>query len=224
MSGRKITPKQLKPHQRWMLSVAVLVFRLWSRTLRFELNGDVQKMVDNPLGPSVFIAWHNRLFLIPEFYRRYFRQRKLANIISASSDGGWLSALFEYFDVKAIRGSRYGRGAQAFRELLAANEDGYDIGVTPDGSRGPMYDMKPGAVAVAYKTGAPLILMSFNFGRAWRLKSWDRFYLPMPFTTIRVQAVSYGSASELGTEDPKVAAVMLKEQLDAITEDDLLDA
>lgn len=180
--------------------------------------------MDAPAVPSIVIMWHNRLFAVPEFFRRYFSERKLATIISASADGGWLAGVFEHFKILPVRGSRYGRGAQAFRELLAAHEGGYDIGVTPDGSRGPMYDMKPGAFAVAMKTDAPIIMLSFNYGPAWRLRSWDRFFLPLPFSCLNVKAVHIKDVTELGTVDSKEAAAILKKQLDAITVDELVDS
>ena len=56
--------------------------------------------------------------------------------------------------------SRYNRGAKAVRDMITANSEGFDIGVSPDGSRGPLYDMKPGALKVALKTGAPIILLT----------------------------------------------------------------
>jgi lysophospholipid acyltransferase (LPLAT)-like uncharacterized protein len=118
-----------------------------------------------------------------------------------------------------IRGSRYKRGPQAVREMLAAHKEGYDIAVTPDGSRGPMYDLKPGAVSIAMKTGAPFVMLSLNFSRAWRLKSWDRFYLPVPFSRIEVQLRVIDNPAELG-DDPKVVASLLKVQMDAITVDE----
>jgi len=225
MNQRKGTnrPKKLKRHQRCILWLAVFVVRLWSRSLRFRWGSDVQAFMDSPAVPSIVIMWHNRLFAVPEFFRRYFSKRKLATIISASSDGGWLAGVFEHFNILPVRGSRYGRGAQAFRELLAAHEEGYDIGVTPDGSRGPLYDMKPGAVAVAMKTGAPIIMLSFNYGPAWRLKSWDRFFLPLPFSCLEVKAVHIKDVAELGTVDSKQAAAILKEKLDVITVDKLVD-
>ena len=117
-----------------------------------------------------------------------------------------------------IRGSSYKRGAQSVREMLAAHREGYDIAVTPDGSRGPMYDLKSGAVRVALKTGAPMILFSLNFSRAWRLKSWDRFYLPVPFSRIQVQLRIIENPAELSA-DAGEAAALLKAQMDAITVD-----
>lgn len=218
MSRSKSAAQELRWHQRLVLFLLALVLRLWWRTLRFRWGLDVQSVIDAPPGPSVVIVWHNRLFAAPEFFRRNFAGRRLATLISASGDGSWLAALFRQLGMFPIRGSRYKRGPQAVREMLVAHSEGYDLAVTPDGSRGPMYDLKPGAVGLALKTGAPFLMCSLNSSRAWRLKSWDRFYLPVPFSKIEVQIEVIQNPSELG-EDAKEVADLLKLRMDAITED-----
>jgi lysophospholipid acyltransferase (LPLAT)-like uncharacterized protein len=170
---------------------------------------------------SVIILWHNRLFTAPLFYRRYFRQRQLANLISASKDGAWFAAFVERLGMRSVRGSSHNRGAQAVRDLIALHKEGVDIAVTPDGSRGPIYEMKAGAVTVAMKTGAPIILLSFNHSGAWRLKSWDRFFIPHPFSKIEVRIDSVGQGVALGgnaKDNAKGVAAILQERLDALTE------
>lgn len=218
-SANQPTPyAELKWHQYLLLVVSAAVLRLWSRTLRFHWGPDVQAVIDAPPPASVVILWHNRLFAAPEFFRRQFARRRLATLISASGDGAWLAAFLRRVGMFPIRGSSYKRGPQAVREMLTAHREGYDIAVTPDGSRGPMYDLKSGAVGVALKTGAPLILLSLNFSRAWRLKSWDRFYLPLPFSRIEVRIETIQHPAELGYE-PKALAALLQARMDAITED-----
>lgn len=209
--------KQLSWHQLMLLSLIAWFMRAWSRTLRYHWGEDVKAIIENPPPPSVVILWHNRLFAAPSFFRRNFLERKLSVLISASGDGAWLAAFLQKIGMHPVRGSRYNRGPQALRELISASSNGCDIGVTPDGSRGPMYDLKPGAVSVALKTGAPIILLSFNFSRAWQLKSWDRFYVPVPFSRIEVKMDNVGTDFE--SDDPKVVAEFLKERLDAITND-----
>lgn len=218
MSTSKSAARELRWHQHLVLALLALVLRVWTRTLRFDWGPEVQGLIDAPPPPSVVILWHNRLFAAPEFFRRKFADRRLATLISASGDGAWLAAFLGKLGMTPIRGSRYKRGPQAVREMVAAHAEGYDIGVTPDGSRGPMYDLKPGAVSVALKTGAPLILLSLNFSRFWRLKSWDRFYLPVPFSQVEVRIEVIQNPSELG-EDAKEVTDLLKLRMDAITED-----
>lgn len=210
--------RELSGPQRVLLACLAALLRLWWRTLRFRWSADVQSVMEAPPRSSVVILWHNRLFAAPEFFRRYFAGRRLATLISASADGAWLAALVRRLGMSPIRGSHYKRGVQAVREMIVAQEAGCDIAVTPDGSRGPMYDLKPGAVAVALKTGAPFVLFSLNFSRAWRLKSWDRFYLPLPFSRIEVGMDRIEDPASLG-DDPREVAHRLKQRMDALTRD-----
>ena len=212
--------QQLRWYQMLLVRLLALLMGAWTRTLRFRWDEATQAFLDAEHPPSVVILWHNRLFVAPAFFRRYFKQRKLAVLISASGDGAWLSAFLKQVGMHPVRGSRYNRGPQAVRELIEASKQGHDIGITPDGSRGPIYDMKPGAVTVAMKTNTPIVLLSFNFGRAWRLKSWDKFFLPHPFTTIEAKLESVGMPEHLGTDDASEAAAILKQRMDAITEDE----
>lgn len=218
MSSSEAAPRDLSWSQRVALLLVAGLLRVWWRTLRFRWGPEVQAVIDAPPGPGVVLCWHNRLFASPEFFRRHFADRRLTTLISASGDGAWLAGLFQKMGMFPIRGSHYKRGAQALRDMLKAQKQGFDIAVTPDGSRGPMYDLKPGAVAVALKTGAPFVLFSLNFTRAWRLKSWDRFYLPWPFSRIDVVIEVIDDPSALG-DDPKLVAGLLKTKMDALTRD-----
>lgn len=209
---------ELNWHQKLVLAVIAGLLRIWWRTLRFRIGPEVRQVIDNPPPASVVIFWHNRLFAAPEFFRRYFRHRQLASLISASRDGSWPAAFMEQLGMRPIRGSQYKRGAQAFREMIESQKKGYDIAVTPDGSRGPIYDMKPGAIALAGKTGAPFLIFSLNFSRAWRLNSWDRFYVPVPFSRVDAQIEVIENPAGL-SEDPKELAKVLKAKMDAITVD-----
>ena len=83
-----------------------------------------------------------------------------------------------------------------------------------------MYDMKAGAATLAVRAGVPVMLLSFNYKRAWRLKSWDRFYIPLPFSRVDVRVDDVGDAKALAGGDSRAAAIILKERLMAITEDD----
>ena len=219
MSEIETKPQQLDLKQRMVLGMlAGLLLRLWWRTLRFRWGPEVQAILNSSPKACVVILWHNRLFPALEFFRRAFKGRKLATLISASGDGAWLAAFMEGIGVRPIRGSRYKRGAQAVREMLALHAEGYDIGVTPDGSRGPMYDFKPGAVAVALKTGAPFVMLSFEFSNSLRLKSWDRFFVPLPFSKLEVRLKVVEDPSKLGRDTQEIAA-NLQEKMRALTVD-----
>jgi hypothetical protein len=218
MSDTNQTPAKLEWYQRLLLALLASLMRLWGRTLRFRWGSDVQVVLDDPSSAAVVIFWHNRLFAAPIFFNRFLRKHRLATLISASKDGAWLSGFVEQLGMHPVRGSRFKRGSQAVRDLIAAQQDGFNVAISPDGSRGPLYDMKPGAATVALKTGAPILLLSFNHTGAWRLKSWDRFYIPHPFSKIEVRIDSVGPCAAL-SEDPKEASAILKQRMDAITVD-----
>lgn len=219
-SNEPTAARELEGIQRVAMAIFGFFLRLWLRSLRFNLSPEVETFLKKEQVPIVAIMWHNRLLLAPQLHRRFLPDRKLAGLISASGDGAWLAGFFEQLGIKPIRGSRHGRGVQAFRELLKASKEGYDIGITPDGSRGPIYDMKAGAATLAMRGGASILLISYNYTRAWRLKSWDRFYIPVPFSRVNVRVDDVGPGKALGGGDPEKAAEILRERLMAITEDD----
>ena len=60
-----------------------------------------------------------------------------------------MEAFYSWARIRAVRGARNRRGTQAIRDLVKVVREGNDVGFTPDGSRGPRYQAKSGAVAVA---------------------------------------------------------------------------
>jgi len=186
-SPKVVIPRRLKWHQRLVASIIYSLIEAVSLTLRYRwefhpevLNGD--------LGPVIFCIWHNRLPLSLIMYRRFVRERKrphrMAAIVSASKDGGVVARVLEHFGVQPVRGSSSRRGPQALLELTTWAEKGYDLAITPDGPRGPRYELQPGALGLAQFTGLPLVPVSYHLGWKISLKSWDRFQIPLPFSCV----------------------------------------
>jgi lysophospholipid acyltransferase (LPLAT)-like uncharacterized protein len=84
--------------------------------------------------------------------------------------------------MRTIRGSSRRGGAQAVREMLAADARTVNLAITPDGPRGPRHVFQAGAVYVASRTGLPVYPATIAFRRACKLPTWDGFLLPCPFT------------------------------------------
>ena len=106
----------------------------------------------------------------------------MAALVSASKDGGFLTGILEYFGVEAVRGSSSRRGSQAVLELTTWAERRYDLAITPDGPRGPCYVVQDGVMSLAQLTGLPIVPFSYNLSWKIRVKSWDRFQIPLPFS------------------------------------------
>jgi lysophospholipid acyltransferase (LPLAT)-like uncharacterized protein len=163
------------------------VLRLWWRSVKVEMGPSDLAAVTQRGRPIVFVIWHNRLFMTPDFVRRYRGGHPIYGLVSASKDGDWLAALFASVGLGAIRGSSSRRGREAATLVVDALGSGHDVGITPDGPRGPVYVLKPGALVVGRRTDACVVLVGTDFESAWRVPSWDGFYLPKPFSRIKMR-------------------------------------
>ncbi|HVT74422.1 MAG TPA: lysophospholipid acyltransferase family protein [Lacunisphaera sp.] len=198
----------------WLLASLV---RVWGRTLRFEADAETRRMLTKADEPVAIVLWHNRLFLSPEMFRRYRYRRKLFGLVSASKDGAWLAALYRMIGMYPVRGSSSQLGREAARALIEVMQQGCDVGITPDGPRGPMYVVEPGALIVTRRTGAPMVLFGAEFTRAWRLKSWDRFYVPWPFSRVIMHSAVLpprkADGTKLEIEDVRAALMAVNPDL-----------
>ena len=197
----------------WLLAG---LLRGWGRTLRFEADADTYARLTKSDEPAAVVLWHNRLFLSPEIFRRYRFRRRLYGLVSASKDGAWLAAFYRMIGLIPVRGSSSNFGREAARILIEKMKEGNDIGITPDGPRGPMYAVEPGVLVVTRRSNAPLVLLGAEFTRAWRLRSWDGFYVPWPFSRVKMRCTVLASQ---GPDGAKLSADEVRAALLAINPD-----
>lgn len=165
--------------------VGSLVLRLLYATLRVRMN-DQAGVTTTESPRAIWIFWHNRLMLVPYIREQLIARPKTAALTSASKDGEILSGLLRRFRLKPVRGSSSRRGVAALIEMIRLVEDGYDVGITPDGPRGPRYTFNPGAITLAQKTNTQILPVRVHYAKCWRLKSWDGFMIPKPFSRVDV--------------------------------------
>jgi len=171
---------------RWLIAVGFRILQLWALTLRYKIEdraGVVGKVTAQNYIASL---WHNRLLIFPFVLRRFFPDRHGAALISASRDGELLADAIKRFDYDVVRGSSSRLGASAILQLSQTLASGRDVVITPDGPRGPAYELGPGIVFLAQKSGAAVVPVNIEYSSCWRLKSWDRFILPRPFAKVHV--------------------------------------
>ncbi len=164
-----------------------LLLKAWGRSLRFEASPEDVRAYMKKDVPVAIVLWHNRLFLAAEIVRRYRQGRPAYALVSASQDGAWLTAFFSLAGMRTVRGSSSRLGREAATALVEVLKAGYDVGITPDGPRGPRYELKAGGIIVARRTRAPMLLVGAEFESAWQLRSWDRFVIPKPFSRVRMR-------------------------------------
>ena len=171
---------------RWLTALGYWLLQIWARTLRFELEDRAGVVDASPNERYIGALWHNRLLLLPFILRRYLPQRRGAALISASRDGAILADLVERFGYDTVRGSSSRKGASAIRQLGEVIVGGRDVVITPDGPRGPAYVLGQGIIYLAQQSGTQVVPIDMEYSSSWRVKSWDRFILPKPFSKVRV--------------------------------------
>lgn len=137
-----------------------------------------------PNEPVVFAFWHADLLLQPYLYYQFRTTPKAKVLISEHFDGKIIAAIMTFFNLETIHGSTTRGGAKVLIQGLKALLDGYDIGITPDGPKGPRYTVSDGVVIMAQKRQSKVIIFHCKPSRYWQLSSWDRFVIPKPFGTL----------------------------------------
>lgn len=178
--------QRVRGWQRWVLAALGWGVRAWGASLRFEASPASLAQLTFHQSPTAITLWHNRLFLAAEVFRRYRTVRPAYALVSASKDGAWLEGFFAMAGMRTVRGSSSRLGREAVSLLVEVLRAGNDIGITPDGPRGPRYEFKPGGVVVVRRVQVPVLLLGGIFEKGWVLPSWDGFVVPAPFSRVRV--------------------------------------
>ena len=168
--------------------LASWAMRVWTATLRVEID-DRCGITSHPADgkPRIFLLWHSRIFALPPIWWRIAgKHRRQVILTSASKDGAIVETALAAFGMEAVRGSSHRRGAAAIVGLLRALKAGADACITPDGPKGPRYVMQPGLIKLAEASGCPIVPVHLVCPAAWRLPTWDKLVIPMPFSHVRI--------------------------------------
>lgn len=157
----------------------------------------------------ILAFWHRHLLLMPYSYRG----RRISVLVSQSRDGELIARTVARLGIDSSRGSSSRGGVAGMRTLLRKAAEGWDLAFTPDGPRGPASEVQPGVILAAAATGLPIQPVALAATRAKRLRSWDRFVVPLPLSTVHFV---YGEPLAVERRgDPDAAAAELKRRLDA---------
>ena len=166
-----------------------------------------------PPGPCIYTIWHRQE--VAMIYLQ--RNRGLCGLISKSKDGEYMARILLRFGFSFVRGSTTSGGFLSLRSLIKAARSGYSLAITPDGPRGPVFKVQPGAIYLAQKAGIPVIPCACALSKKKVLRSWDRYQFPLPFG--RIQTV-YGAPFYVAeADDIHAKAIELEGVLNALTEE-----
>ena len=135
--------------------------------------------------PFIMACWHGELLMIPYAYTRYKKNPHVKLLISEHFDGNLIAKTLNHFGFETIRGSSTRGGAKALIQSIKELKNGYDLGITPDGPKGPRHEISDGIIVMAQKAKVKITLVEIKPTSYWQLNSWDKFVIPKPFGTIR---------------------------------------
>ncbi len=172
---------------RFLPPAGAALIRLLGATLRYEEIGEPGAHADDNPQTRVYCMWHRSLLSVAY----HFRKRKIAILISPSFDGELIAQTIRRVGYTVVRGSSTRGGASGLlgmqRALDADNEATCNYAAfTSDGPHGPVYHAKPGGVKLAQQIGGGIGIFYAAPDRAWELRSWDRFLIPKPFSTVAI--------------------------------------
>ena len=168
---------------RWTSWIAFWVMQLLARTWRLRVRHDADGLAAAQRSGVVYAVWHG-LMLAPIWS---YRNRGIQALASEHGDGEIIARILERLGyAPPARGSSSRGGLRGLMTLIVTLRGGTAIVFTPDGPRGPARVAQPGVFVAAHRADSVIIPVSMHAARAWRLRSWDRYAIPKPFTRVCV--------------------------------------
>ena len=166
----------------WIISRTAALFILllgysWRiRWIGLEHDRDARKNGDN----VIYAFWHGRMLALCFSHRR-----RLAHImVSEHRDGEMIARTVDLLGFVPVRGSTTRGGLRALFQMAERGSAGYDVAITPDGPRGPRYQVQQGVITLAQRTGMPIVPVADSASFRKTLSSWDRYIVPLPFSRV----------------------------------------
>jgi lysophospholipid acyltransferase (LPLAT)-like uncharacterized protein len=184
------------------------------KTCQVDISGLEHFVGSAKTGPCILMLWHNRLAAVPEVMHNFAPQFIFTAFISKSRDGEPLARLALSYKIGRVLRVGHQSRHLALNRMIQQLKVGKEIMIiTPDGPRGPKYELKPGIAVAARESSASIIPFSWQSDRFWQLKTWDAMMIPKPFSRIKV---TFGTPLKL-TNDPNRSLehdlILLKQSL-----------
>lgn len=154
------------------------ILKMISKTMKIEIIKS-SKIKDNESYVCGF--WHNKL--VGASLGLINLTDKKAVLASPSKDGELISVPLEKLGFTLVRGSSGRDSIKSVLQLIKLIKEGYSAGTPLDGPKGPIYQVKPGMLYLAQKSGKAILPVGVAFSNKWIFeKAWDKFQMPKPFS------------------------------------------
>jgi hypothetical protein len=176
------TPMPLSP----LISCHIIPFalKLLYASLRISV---LPRPTELPGKGAIITFWHGKMITGWLLAQTLFPGKKIAAVVSMSEDGKTLADTLERLGFTLIRGSSSKGGDAVKLAMQKALQNGDIVALTPDGPRGPANQFKFGTLRLASEKRFPLVFADIHHEKTWKLKSWDQFEIPKPFSKTTIQ-------------------------------------
>ncbi len=196
------------------MPLSPLIFRhivpIALKLLHASLRISITPQIELPGKTAIITFWHGKMITGWLLAQTLFPGKKITAVVSMSEDGTALAETLERLDFSLIRGSSSKGGDEVKRTMQNALQRGAIIAITPDGPRGPARQFKFGTLRLASEKRYPLFFADISYANPWKLKSWDHFEIPKPFskTAVKLQLIdlpAFTSEEELRSYAKKLS-------------------
>ncbi len=166
----------------WIVSRAAALFiLLLGHTWRIRWFGLERVRAARGNGGNVIYAfWHGRMLALCFSHRR----RQVHIMVSEHRDGEMIARTVERLGFVPVRGSTTRGGLRALFQMADRAVSGYDVAITPDGPKGPRFQVQQGVITLAQRTGMPIVPVADSASFRKTLSSWDRYIIPLPLSRV----------------------------------------
>ena len=156
-----------------------LWLRFCNATTRWDRRGDEALLAALETGPVVIILWHESVMMGVPHWKLSFGP---AAILRDTSPAGRLSgAVQRQFGMQTFAMAANAANISVLRDVLRLVKSGVSLGITADGPKGPARVVKAAPLDWVKATGRPVFFYAYATERHFRIGSWDRMVVPLPF-------------------------------------------
>ncbi|MDZ4724714.1 MAG: lysophospholipid acyltransferase family protein [Leptospira sp.] len=201
----------------YIVHLIVVVWYFFVRKKDLIIPEASKKIIDGG-GGFIIAVYHETTLSLYRHATQYLQKKKKAQmvaLVSQSKDGEIIHQTFARSNLPSVRGSSTRGGTGAFRAILKEMKQRHVPIFTVDGPKGPRHEVKPGVIATASITGAPILYLDSRYDRHYQFKSWDKHFFPKFGAKLYIQ---YGEPflvpKGLSESEIEVWAKKLEEKMD----------
>lgn len=169
------------------INILYHLIRIYSWTFRLTVENE-KPWLDYFKGGSrvLLCTWHQQFFSFIRYFKKY-KSYKPSLMISQSKDGEIVAGIANLTGWYTARGSSSKDGQKALQEMVRRLRITGLAAHVVDGPRGPAGYFKKGAINLAMDAEAMIVPVYAIVENAWYFNSWDRFFLPKPFSKLIIR-------------------------------------